>query len=77
MVFHGARPWGNIRMRRSLLLWLSILLSFTLVASACGDDGDSSPPDDGSSETDNEGGDNSEAPDTDLETEEGVLDGEH
>ena len=63
-------------MRRSLSLWLSILLSFTLIATACGDDGDSSPPDDGSGETDSEGGQTPDAPDTDLETEEGVLDGE-
>ncbi len=63
-------------MRRSLSLWLSILLSFTIIATACGDDGDSSPPDDGSGETDSEGGQTPDAPDTDLETEEGVLDGE-
>ncbi|MEM7140932.1 MAG: ABC transporter substrate-binding protein [Actinomycetota bacterium] len=64
-------------MRRSLVLWLSILLSFTLVAAACGDDGGDAEPAEGSeAESDGDDGGSATVPDTDLETAEGALDGE-
>ncbi|MDW3218280.1 MAG: ABC transporter substrate-binding protein [Acidimicrobiales bacterium] len=68
-------------MRRSLLLWLSILLCFTLVAAACGDDGDSAGGDDSGDDGDNGSGDDGDDDSTDgagddLETGEGTFDGE-
>lgn len=65
-------------MRRSVLLWLSILLSLTLVAAACGDDsdGESTGGDSGSDGGDG-GGDGDDDPPVDDEViGEGTFDGE-
>jgi archaellum component FlaC len=66
---------GEEMQRRSLNVWLAILLSFVMLAAACGDDGDADSPSDGAetpdeSEGTDDGGETSADDETTAEDDE-------